>query len=276
MTNTQHIQEFPQVNHQQTKTKRAKNTLALIAFIIAIVGFVFACIPGALIIGWVALPIAFILGLVSLFMKDKAKGFGIAALVISVVGTIVGVIVFMSVVATAFDDAFGGGESTATIPEDAAEAVVEEDSEAVDAEAGTRDNPYPIGTTIEQGDWAVTINSVNLNATDELLVENLFNEAPADGTVYMMTNLTATYNGDNPDGEMPWVTVNYVTVDGNTIDGLESFVVAPDEFDGLSELYNGASVTGNKALLIPADTAADGVLAVSPTMAGAKFYFNVQ
>ncbi|MGO1958224.1 MAG: hypothetical protein ACTJG8_07800 [Canibacter sp.] len=73
---------------------------------------------------------------------------------------------------------------------------------------------------------------MDLNVTDELMLKNLFDEAPPDRTVYMMTNLSATYNF--------------------------------------------ASVTGNKALQIPANTAADGVLAVSPTMSGAKFYFNVQ
>lgn len=37
--------------------------------IIAIVGFIFACIPGALIVGWLLLPIAFILGIVAVFLK---------------------------------------------------------------------------------------------------------------------------------------------------------------------------------------------------------------
>ncbi|WP_258934510.1 hypothetical protein [Nesterenkonia pannonica] len=37
-------------------------------------GAVFACIPGALIVGWVLLPIAFILGLVSLFLRGRRRG----------------------------------------------------------------------------------------------------------------------------------------------------------------------------------------------------------
>ena len=40
---------------------KTRNGLGIAAFVIAIVGFVFACIPGALIVGWVLLPIAFIL-----------------------------------------------------------------------------------------------------------------------------------------------------------------------------------------------------------------------
>ncbi|MGO1538641.1 MAG: hypothetical protein ACTHW3_04635 [Leucobacter sp.] len=275
MTNTPPV-EYSQPPAQETPppAKKSKNTVGLIAFIVAVVGFIFACVPGALIVGWIALPIAFILAIVSLFMKGKTKGLGITALIISVVGTIVGVIVFMSVVATSFDEAFGGGEVTVTAPEEEAAEVVDE--EPTEAEVGTRDNPYPLGTTIEQGDWAVTINSVDLNATDALMASDLYNESPGDGNVYMMTNLTATYNGDNPDGETPWVTVDYVTVEGNTINGLDQILIAPDEFDIMSTLYDGASTTGNQALEIPADTAADGVLAVSPTIAGDTFYFQVQ
>ena len=38
------------------------------AMIVAIVGFIFACIPGALIVGWILLPIAFVLSIVSLIV----------------------------------------------------------------------------------------------------------------------------------------------------------------------------------------------------------------
>ncbi len=44
------------------------NIVALVAMIVAIVGFIFACIPGALIVGWILLPIAFVLSIVSLFL----------------------------------------------------------------------------------------------------------------------------------------------------------------------------------------------------------------
>lgn len=253
------------------KTPKERNVLGLIAFIVAVVGFIFACIPGALIVGWILLPIAFILALVSLFMKGKGKGLGISALIISVVGVIVGVVVFLALVATAVDEAFGGGDITVSTPDDSGE-VVEEASD----EQGTRDNPYPIGTAITQGDWTVTVNSVNLDATSEVTDENLFNEDPDEGTVYILINATATYNGTDPEGESAWVTVNYVTADGNTIDGLEKMVVAPDAFDVMETLYEGASTSGNFVLQVPADTAADGVLAVSPSMMGDKVFVAVK
>jgi hypothetical protein len=75
---------------------KQKNTLGRIALIVGIIGFIFACIPGALIVGWVLLPIAFILGIVGLFPSGKAKGASVAAVIISIVGAVVGVSVSKS------------------------------------------------------------------------------------------------------------------------------------------------------------------------------------
>lgn len=251
-------------------TPPAKNALGIVAFIVAIVGFVFACIPGALIVGWILLPIAFILAIVSLFMKGKGKALGIAGLVISVVGTIVGVIVFVALVASSVGEAFSGGETTVTQP-DGEEATGQDAGD----DQGTRSNPYPIGTAITQGDWTVTVNSVNLDATAEVTAENLFNEAPDAGTVYILVNVTATYNGSDPDGETPWVTLAYVTADGNTISSTDKLLVPPDSFDRMGTLYEGASITGNFAFQVPAETAAEGALAVTPTMMGDKVFVAV-
>ncbi|RUP01462.1 MAG: hypothetical protein EKK34_29275 [Mycobacterium sp.] len=63
---------YPPYTGPQLQAKR-KNPLGLIALIVGIVGFIFACIPGALIVGRVLLPIAFILGIVRLFQSGRAK-----------------------------------------------------------------------------------------------------------------------------------------------------------------------------------------------------------
>jgi len=256
---------------QTVEPPKEKNVLGLVAFILAIVGFVFSCIPGALIVGWVTLPIALVLAIVAICLKGKPKAMGLAALIISVVGFIVGVVVFFAVVANAVNEAFGGGETTVSAP-DSSDAS--DDAEVV--EEGTRENPYPLGTAITQGDWTVTINSVDLDANDALMDENLFNEKPDDGTVYIMVNVTAAYNGDNAEGETPWTGVDYVTSEGNTISAFDKLVVPPEQFDTLETLYKGASTTGNLAIQVPADTAADGVLAVTPTMAGDKVFVAVK
>lgn len=75
------------------------NTCGLTALIISVLGFAIACITGALIVGWVLLPVAFILANISFFARGKSKWMGVLALILSIVGTIVVAIVFAAVVA---------------------------------------------------------------------------------------------------------------------------------------------------------------------------------
>ncbi|GAA1824810.1 hypothetical protein GCM10009771_25250 [Nesterenkonia flava] len=265
--------------------------MGLVALILAVIGAVFACVPGALIIGWVLLPIAFVLALVSLFLKGKKRGMGIAALIISVVGTVIGVVVFLSVVANAFSDSFNQ-ETSGSAPAETREEE-SEDQEAASAEPdvagteeeeevagspdgeGTRENPYPLGAEISSGDWTVTINSVDLDATDAVMAENQFNDAPADGHLYLLVNVTAQYTGNDPEGSMPWVTVEYVSPQGNTFDAAESFAVAPDALDSTGTLYEGASATGNIALSVPAEEVEAGVLSVRPDLFSEKVFVSL-
>ncbi|GAB3848786.1 DUF308 domain-containing protein [Nesterenkonia populi] len=248
-----------------------RNILGITALVTAVVGAVFACIPGALIVGWVLLPIAFILGLVSLFLKGRGRGTGIAAVIISVVGTVIGFIVFFAVVAGAIDESFNQ-DTAAETPEESDDAAGEgEQAPAEDeepAEEGTRENPYPLGTRISSGDWAVTVNSVDLDAEDAVLAENQFNEPPEDGSTYILVNITAEYTGSDAEGDMPWASVEYVSSEGSTFTEADVTAVAPDAFDSLTTLYEGASETGNIALHVPADDVTDGTLAVTPDMLG--------
>lgn len=262
-----------------TPPVKQKNTLGLVALIVAIVGFIFACIPGALIVGWILLPIAFILSIVSLFMKGKGKALGITGLILSVVGTIVAGIVFLTVVGSAFDEAFSGGDVTVTSPEtedgEESEEGSADEGSSESGELSTRENPFPIGTTVEQGDWTFTLNRVDLDATQAILDENEFNDAPDDGMLYILANMTLTYVGTDSEGSTPWATVEYVTVDGNTIPSYESMMVVPDELDAFETLYEGASTTGNQGFAVPEASAGDGVLAVTIDMFGDKVFFAV-
>ncbi|PAU91997.1 hypothetical protein CK505_02820 [Kocuria sp. WN036] len=264
------------------KAKKQSNVVGLIALITAVLGFVFACIPGALIVGWILLPIAFVLGLVSLFLKDKSKWMGITAVILSIVGTIVGVVVFLTVVTTSFDEALGSGNTTVVEPSDDAVAddgAAEEDGAEGDAaaEAGTRGNPYPIGSVIESDDWRVVVNSVTLDATDAVVSVNEFNEPPAEGSEYILVNYSTTYLGDDPDGQVPaFVTVEYVTADSTTVNSFDNTVVAPEAIDTTSTLYTDGTATGNAAFEVPTATADQGVLAVSPGMLGDKVFVAVQ
>ena len=261
----------------QAKAKKQSNVVGLIALITAVLGFIFACIPGALIVGWILLPIAFVLGLVSLFLKDKSKWMGITAVILSIVGTIVGVVVFLTVVTTSFDEAFDSGNTTVVEPSDDAVADDGAAEEDAAAEAGTRGNPYPIGSVIESDEWRVVVNSVTLAATDAVVSANEFNEPPAEGSEYMLVNYSTTYLGDDPEGQMPaFVIVEYVTADSTTVNSFDNAVVAPEAIDTTSTLYTDGTATGNAAFEVPTMTADQGVLAVAPGLLGDKVFVDVQ
>lgn len=261
---------------QPTKAKKQLNIVGLIALITAVLGFIFACMPGALIVGWILLPIAFVLAIVSLFVKEKPKGMGITALILSIVGTIVGVVVFFAVVGSSFDNAFGSGDTKVAAPSGEAGGTDGAADKEPAAGAGTRENPHPIGSVIESDDWRVVVNSVTLAATDAVVAANQFNEPPAEGSEYVLVNYSTTYIGDDPDGQMPFVSIDYVTAAGTTVNGLDNFVVAPEPIDSMSTLYKDGTATGNKAIEVPTATASQGVLAVRPGMLGDKVFVAVK
>lgn len=69
------------------------NVLGIVALVLAVIGFILACIPFVQVAAWVVLPIAFILSLVALFLEGR-KWPAITGLVVSVLGAVVGAIVF--------------------------------------------------------------------------------------------------------------------------------------------------------------------------------------
>lgn len=161
--------------------KKPRNVVGLIALIVAVVGTVFACIPGALIVGWILLPIAFILGIVSLFLPRKARAMGIIGIVLSIVGTIIGFGVFFAVVSSAVDDAFRD-DTVAVAPSDPDEdasadqpaAATAQDITVVDTGFGASSSgTYWYGIVIDNPNTDYVFNSA------EVTVEAV----AADGTI---------------------------------------------------------------------------------------------
>ncbi|WP_411375736.1 hypothetical protein ACLH0K_05040 [Arthrobacter sp. MPF02] len=199
---------------------------------------------------------------------------GITALILSIVGTIVGVFVFLSVVSTSFENALGSGDTTVAQPSSDAAKAAESNSSA---DAGTREKPHPIGSVIESDDWRVVINSVTLAATDAVVAANQFNEPPAAGSEYILVNYSTTYIGDDANGQVPaFVSVEYVRTDGTTVNGLDKLITAPEAIDSMSTLYKDGTATGNVAIEVPTATAGQGVLAVRPGMLADKVFVAVQ
>ncbi|MBY0690147.1 DUF4352 domain-containing protein [Microbacterium marinilacus] len=230
--------------------------------------------PGAFGLGWFLLAVGFLLALVSFFLKGTRKAVGVWALVLSIVGSIVGGIVFAITAVNAIDDALSG-ETTVSTPsggtgnEGAAESPAE-------PEAGSRENPLPIGSAVSTSDWTVTVNSVTRSATDAVMSGNEFNEAPEDGYEYILVNATMTYTGADSSVPAVGTAIDYVTADGVTINAWDSFAVPEDALDSTTEVYTDGSVSGNVALSVPSATAGDGVLAVRAGFVADPVFVAVQ
>lgn len=222
------------------------NVLALVALIVAAVGFIMACIPVTIIAGWIVLSIAFVLSLVSLFLKGNKKWLGIVGLVLSIIGPIVGVVVFFGVAAVAVNEALEKGDVTITESEGPADA---DDEDAAATGPGSREEPLAIGSEISSDEWTVVVNSVNPDGTAIVAAGASFNEPAPAGSHYEIINYTITYKGEGSATSLE-VWVDAVTSGGNVVTAYDHFVTLPDEF-ALDELYAGGTLTGSAAYLIP-------------------------
>lgn len=270
----------PPVN-PQIPVKKPRNTLGLVALILAIAGTILSCVPGIIILGWILLPASFVLGLVAVLQKDKAHGQGLAAIIISIVGTIVAAIAFIAVIDHAVDQALTTETTTSTPAASSPQSTpAESDAPATnEGDAGSsRENPLPIGSEITTKDWKVTVNSVDLNADEKVAAASDFNEPATDGFSYVLINITATYLGNDSQGQAPWATVDFVSKDGKTYNlaSSQKLTVAPEEFDQLSPLFNGASTTGNIVIEVPTDGIEQGTLAVQAELLADKKFFAVK
>ncbi|MCR2825293.1 DUF4352 domain-containing protein [Microbacterium sp. zg.Y909] len=254
--------------------KKPLNVLGLVSLISAGLGFVLACIPAVMIVGWVLLVVGFVLGIVSLFRPGQGKALGISALVVSVVGTIVGFIVFVVVVGFAF----AGPVSTAAA--EGSEVVIDlpeatQSSAAQPAGEGTIDDPLPLDTPIVTEDWEVTVHSVEFDQTAAVMAEASYNSPPAEGLQYILADVTMTYTGDASEGMMPiWVGISYVTASGDTTE--IATAAAPGEMDVLQNLLPGDTVTGAIVLLAPEVGAENGVIAVRSGVTADSVYVSVR
>lgn len=247
-----------------------RNDVGLVGLIVAIVGFVFACIPGAPLIGWVLLPIGFILSVVGLALTEKTQAAALAGLIVSVVGTVAGGLVLMF----SIDNVFLGDVKLLPSPQSSAEvdrygATDDDDQSAkndgVDStDQGSRGQPVELGSTVSSPDWDVTIVNFDPQATDAVLAAHELNDPPGEGNVYAMAEVEFTYTGKSSADPVAETDIAYVTKGGATRNFYDVDVLIPEpSFYDIGELYEGTSGTGHVILEIPADDD-NGLLRVTP------------
>lgn len=258
-------QQFGQA--QMAAAPKKLNILGIIALVLAFLGTALACVQSTMVIGWIMLPVALVLGIVALFMKNQGKALAIAAIVIALIGGLIGGV--MAVVYYAKDQITGGSTS-----------VTSNEPKGITGNSGakgnSRENALPIGSTIENKDWEITLNSVDLNAESKLKAAHDFNDPAKPGNVQILVNMTYKYKGSKPEGEMLIPLVEYVTTSGNSISWTTTFLMAPEPLSSTNTMYQGASVTGNLPFEVPKADVEKGTIAVTPGILGDKRFFKVK
>lgn len=276
----------PGYGYQQPAPVQPKKGLGITAMVLGIVALVLAFVPVIAILSFILGPAAVVLGIIA-FVKRNGHGQGIAGIITGALGFIIAILgfalfgTFISAVEEE-PEAEVSEESEAEAAEEQAEeeaeastAQEEEGEEPAPAEdpgdEGSRDNPLPIGEAVSSDEWEVTINNITRNADDEVAAENQFNDPSPEGSSYALVNITATYLGD--DSEMPLLSteVSYVSESGETVNAFDHLAIAPDEFDSMTELYNGGTEQGNVAIAIPDDD--EGTIRVRLGIFNSEDYF---
>lgn len=252
------VEEAPQEPPVPQKDKG--KTVSIVALVLAIVGAIFAVIPGAVIIGWLLLPAAFVLSIVGLAISNK-KGKAIWALVISILGTLIGIFAFINMAGNAVIDAFEDTNGETVIVqsgENEGEVIVEGDDQ------GTKANPLAAGTAVTSGDWTITMVESLDDAASQVDFSTSEEETNVVGSKWLVT-----YNGEDSGSVFSDITINYVDPNGNVIDGLSTDSYATDSLDSSAELYAGASTEG----WVLRDADAGGVWRVEVGLFGGSEYF---
>ena len=109
-----------------------------------------------------------------------------------------------------------------------------------EGDSGSRKNPLPIGSTVSNPDWKVTLGKPR-EAGAEIAAENPFNAPPEAGMEYWIVPVTATYTGDDT-GNWFEVDVDFVGSDNRTYD--DSRGVIPDSLQDVGERYTDGVATG--------------------------------
>lgn len=158
----------------------------------------------------------------------------------------------------------GGSEEPQADPTPAAEETYTPEARWPEGdEKGTLANPYSIGEEMVDGDWSLTIDSVDLDANAEIAAKEsiIAQVAPDAGNTWVTLTATWTYNGDEPaEGGTSFEVVNKNWKDAFDNDNryLTTFndvsTLKPDEsVSGPAE--PGFSVTAEAVLQMPVEHA---------------------
>lgn len=139
---------------------KATPVLGFVGLGLAVVGTVLACIPPSFVFGAVVLFAAFVVSLIGIFKKGVAKWPSIVGVALSIIGAVVGTIIFIAALALAFGFSAGGIGSSA---EPSTTTTTQPADPTPDASARDRPSVEVIAT-----EYAATLHASGMTMYDDV------------------------------------------------------------------------------------------------------------
>ncbi len=119
---------------------------------------------------------------------------------------------------------------------------------------GSIGNPIERASPGMVGDWRVSVNSLDLDATAAILAENQFNDPPASGFTYVLVGLEATNEGS--ESADPWRDIRSKVLGESRVayEGFETYCgVIPDDVTAVGDVEPGTTVSFNMCWAVGRD-----------------------
>ncbi|SDD96837.1 hypothetical protein [Glycomyces harbinensis] len=149
--------------------------------------------------------------------------------------------------------ACGGGEADSDGDTGSTEEAADDGAEeaAATGDGTSPESPLPAGSTVEITDWTVG-GSVVLDATEEVLAANEYNEAPAEGFQQSLVTLEGTYSGT--ESSSLWIDTTFgIWADGTFYDSIDCLNMVENDLMDAGEVSGGSSTSGGACVEVPAD-----------------------
>lgn len=227
----------PTTSESSTKSisKQTTGGLAVAALVVGIVAFVFGWTP---IFGLLAGIAAVVLGIISL-KKANNKGMSIAGIVLGGIGALTS-IVFSAIWIIALASVGVGSAAVINASHEVSAALSAQDALAQKQIDAKKD--FTKGDTATFGNFSVKANSVDTN----YVPSDQYSQA-ADGTKYVLVNVTVKNVGDDSASFDDYM----LSLSADGVSDTSNYLTVDSPFSG-GDLAKGASVTGNIAYTVPA------------------------
>lgn len=241
--------------------------LAVASMVLGIIALLLSWVP---IVNTVAAVLAVVaLGLgVPAFLRARrgthgGGGLAITGLVTALVAVVVVVLTqafYASVideVERSLDEELSGSAPVDGGPSELVETAPEEP-------AAPADEIVPLGVPAQVGDYRVSVDAVELDATATVAAANDFNDPPAGQ--YVLVQLTATYTGDTEGMPGFDLTAVFHGSDARQYSDTECMAVLPDDAMDAPTLNPGGTDTFQFCMDVPPAAIAGGELSLEPTV----------